>query len=162
MLKALLFVLTVIVIPVLLILLVEWSPRITQRLLKWAAGQIGAPAVSARYLEEWQGDIRDFPQGLSQLLYALSRIACLPWMVASQPARTSNEAQGDEPWLRRLVDLAILLFGREKRTLTIRTTSGVSFKFIYPAGSLAAKIHAEQIQWIKESNHTVEDSHEAG
>lgn len=80
MLKILGFIATALLVPVLLILLVEWSPRIAHQLLKWAAGRLGDKATAARYLEEWQGDLRDTPNGLSQLFYAISRVFRLPLM----------------------------------------------------------------------------------
>ncbi|MCD0445949.1 hypothetical protein LO763_20265 [Glycomyces sp. A-F 0318] len=71
---------TAILIPAALMVLAEWSPRIAQRLLHWTAARLGDEQVAGRYLEEWQGDLRDTPSGLSQLLYALSRVVRLPLM----------------------------------------------------------------------------------
>ncbi|THV27125.1 hypothetical protein [Glycomyces paridis] len=115
MLKFSAYVATTILIPLLLALLVEWSPRIAHRLLKWTAGRLGDEATSARYLEEWQAELAETPGGLSQLIYALSRTIRLPLMArefkVAVKLRPRNEgAQGGVKRFSRRIESVVLGF----------------------------------------------------
>ncbi|MEV3937330.1 hypothetical protein AB0K52_15295 [Glycomyces sp. NPDC049804] len=80
MIAALAFVLSGVVIPVGLLLLVEWAPRLAHRIVREAAARLGDLQASERYAAEWEAEMAELPGGLSQLCFALGRILYLPAM----------------------------------------------------------------------------------
>lgn len=74
------FVLSAVVMPIGLLLLVEWAPRLAHRIVHTAAARLGDAAASERYAAEWEAEMAELPGGLSQLCFALGRILYLPAM----------------------------------------------------------------------------------
>ncbi|MQM26144.1 hypothetical protein [Glycomyces albidus] len=74
------FVLSAVIIPIGLLLLVEWAPLLAHRIVRAAAARLGEAAASERYVAEWEGEMAELPGGLSQLCFALGRILYLPAM----------------------------------------------------------------------------------
>lgn len=74
------FVLSTVLIPIGLLLLVEWAPHLARRIVRTTAARLGDPHASERYAAEWEAEMAELPGGLSQLCFALGRILYLPAM----------------------------------------------------------------------------------
>jgi hypothetical protein len=99
----LLFVVSVVLLPLLLAEFGDWCPWLAVRMVRWSARRLGDPAACARYEEEWAANLGEVPGKLSQLVAAFGYLACVPsmrWALRRQ-RRTSNRAIGTT----RAVDL---------------------------------------------------------
>jgi hypothetical protein len=86
---ATLFLVTAVVLPLLLMELGDWCPRLAAGLARFAARRLGIPSLTDRYSEEWLAILDRVPGKLSRLAVAISLLAYTPWLrlVLRRPAR---------------------------------------------------------------------------
>ncbi|MGH3884226.1 MAG: hypothetical protein ACRDSI_10885 [Pseudonocardiaceae bacterium] len=81
MMKAILFsLLGTVALPLALNEFTEWCPLLAERLARWSARRLGDAEASARYEEEYVGNLAEVPGKVSKLVAAFGYAANIPRM----------------------------------------------------------------------------------